>query len=85
MKFRQNTFETLLFVSIRLPQRSCRLAKTGVYLWLISAKVANTGCPITMLILKNKPNFPCFWPKNHDYEKKQTQFKPNSNPNLGNL
>jgi hypothetical protein len=44
------------------------------------AKVANTGCPITMLILQNKPNFPHFWLKNKDLPKKQTQFKPNSNP-----
>jgi hypothetical protein len=32
------------------------------------------------LFLQNKPNFPNFPPKNEDFAKKQTQFKPNSNP-----
>jgi len=41
------------------------------------AKVANTGCPVTLFILKNKPNFRPIWPKNQDLWKKQTQFKPN--------
>ena len=30
--------------------------------------------------MRNKPNFPRFYAKNNDYDKKQTQFKPNSNP-----
>jgi len=32
------------------------------------------------LFMQNKPNFPRFYAKNNDYDKKQTQFKPNSNP-----
>jgi hypothetical protein len=35
-----------------------------------------TGCPITIFILQNKPNFPHFWPKSKDLPKKQTQNKP---------
>jgi hypothetical protein len=77
---------------ICLPWRSCRLAKTGVNSWikmnlvnpvipsknviLSDAKVEYTGCPITMLILKNEPNFPHFSPKNKDFTKKRTQTKP---------
>jgi 5'-methylthioadenosine phosphorylase len=34
------------------------------------------------LFLQNKPNFPHFSLKNEDFTKKQTQFKPNSNPIL---
>jgi len=30
--------------------------------------------------LQNKPNFPHFSTENKDYAKKQTQYKPNSNP-----
>ena len=30
--------------------------------------------------MQNKPNFRPFRPKNDDFTKKQTQFKPNSNP-----
>jgi hypothetical protein len=49
-------------------------------------KVANTKCPITMLILQNKPNFPCFSLKNVDLAKKRTQTNPiKANVNLGNL
>jgi hypothetical protein len=33
--------------------------------------------------MQNKPNFPHFQLKNKDSEKKQTQFKPNSNPIYG--
>jgi hypothetical protein len=50
---------------------------------LSDEKVANTGCPITMLILQNKPNFPHFSPKIEDLSKKQTQTNPiqtQSNP-----
>jgi hypothetical protein len=32
------------------------------------------------LFLQNKPNFPHFSTKNEDLTKKQSQFKPNSNP-----
>ena len=32
--------------------------------------------------LQNKPNFPNFSPENKDFTKKQTQYKPNSNPIL---
>ena len=32
--------------------------------------------------MQNKPNFPHFYPENEDNAKKQTQFKPNSNPIL---
>jgi hypothetical protein len=39
-------------------------------------KVEYTGCPITMLILKNKPNFPRFSLKNEDFVQKQTQTNP---------
>jgi hypothetical protein len=35
------------------------------------------------LFLTNKPNFSHFSPKNEDFTKKQTQFKPNSKPILG--
>jgi hypothetical protein len=41
------------------------------------AKVANTSCPITMLILQNKPNFRPFWLKIEDFAQKQSQNKPN--------
>jgi len=34
------------------------------------------------LFMQNKPNFPLFSPKIEDFIKKQTQFKPNSNPIL---
>jgi hypothetical protein len=47
---------------------------------LSGAKVEYTGCPITMLILKNKPNFPRFSLKSGDLHKKQTQNKPNFYP-----
>jgi hypothetical protein len=43
-----------------------------------STKVENTRQ--INLFMQNKPNFPHFSPKNEDYAKKQTQFKPNSNP-----
>jgi hypothetical protein len=85
--------KTTKSTKICLPRRSCRLAKTGVNPFmkkypvnpvilskkviLSDAKVANTGCQITMLILQNEPNFRCFSPKNKDSTKKQTQFKPN--------
>jgi hypothetical protein len=32
--------------------------------------------------MQNKPNFPHFSTKNEDFAKKQSQFKPNSNPIL---
>jgi hypothetical protein len=32
------------------------------------------------LFLQNKPNFPHFSLENEDFAKKQSQFKPNSNP-----
>jgi hypothetical protein len=35
--------------------------------------------------MQNKPNFPLFSPKNEDFFKKQTQFKPNSNPIKANF
>jgi hypothetical protein len=35
------------------------------------------------LFMQNKPNFPHFSLENDDFDKKQTQFKPNSNPILG--
>jgi hypothetical protein len=35
------------------------------------------------LFLQNKPKFPRFSPKNNGKAKKQTQFKPNSNPIFG--
>jgi hypothetical protein len=38
-----------------------------------SIKNANIFC-------RNKPNFPRFTPENDDFTKKQTQYKPNSNP-----
>jgi hypothetical protein len=44
------------------------------------AKVANTGCPIALLILQNKPNFRPFQLKIEDLPKKQTQNKPKTNP-----
>jgi hypothetical protein len=47
---------------------------------LSDAEVANTGCPIAMLILQNEPNYPRFQPKNRLLWKKQSQNKPNSNP-----
>jgi len=45
---------------------------------ILSAKVEYTKCPITMLILKNKPNFPHFYAKNQDLGEKQSQNKANS-------
>jgi hypothetical protein len=47
-----------------------------VHSWLISTKVAYTGCPITMLILQNEPNFRPIWLKIEDLPKKRTQFYP---------
>jgi hypothetical protein len=35
--------------------------------------------------MQNKPNFPHFSPENDDFAKKQTQFKPNSNPIKANF
>jgi len=35
--------------------------------------------------MQNKPNFPRFSIKNKDFTKKQTQFKPNSNPIKANF
>jgi len=35
--------------------------------------------------MQNKPNFPLFSPENEDFTKKQTQFKPNSNPIKANF
>jgi hypothetical protein len=35
--------------------------------------------------MQNKPNFPHFSAKNDDLTKKQTQFKPNSNPIKANF
>ena len=35
--------------------------------------------------MQNKANFPHFSPKNEDFAKKQTQYKPNSNPNKANF
>jgi hypothetical protein len=40
------------------------------------AKVEYTGCPITILILKNEPNFVGFQPQNRDLPKKRTQNEP---------
>jgi len=37
------------------------------------------------LFMQNKPNFPHFSPENEDFTKKQTQFKPNSNPIKANF
>jgi hypothetical protein len=37
------------------------------------------------LFMQNKPNFPHFSLKNDDFTKKQSQFKPNSNPNKPNF
>jgi hypothetical protein len=37
------------------------------------------------LFMTNKPNCPYFSPENEDYAEKQTQFKPNSNPNKANF
>jgi len=48
-------------------------------------KVKYTGCPIASFILQNKPNFLSFQLKIEDLPKKQTQFKPNSNPIKPNL
>jgi hypothetical protein len=42
----------------------------------VFAKVANTNCPITLLILQNEPNFLRFCFKNHDLAKKRTQNEP---------
>jgi hypothetical protein len=47
---------------------------------ILSAKVEYTSCPITTLILQNKPNFPHFSLKIEDFVQKQSQNKPNSNP-----
>jgi len=35
--------------------------------------------------MQNKPNFMRFLPENNDFTKKQTQFKPNSNPIKANF
>ena len=35
--------------------------------------------------MQNKPNFPCFSTKNDDFTKKQTQYKPNTNPIKANF
>jgi hypothetical protein len=40
------------------------------------AKVVNTRCPITTLIVQNKPKFRPFQHKNEDLPKKQTQYLP---------
>jgi hypothetical protein len=37
------------------------------------------------LFMQNKPNFPHFSLENDDFDKKQTQFKPNSNPIKANF
>jgi hypothetical protein len=37
------------------------------------------------LFMQNKPNFPHFSPEKEDFAKKQTQFKPNSNPIKANF
>jgi len=37
------------------------------------------------LFSQNKPNFPHFSPENDDFTKKQSQFKPNSNPIKANF
>jgi hypothetical protein len=39
-------------------------------------KVEYTSCPITILILQNKPNFPHFSPKIEESVQKQTQNEP---------
>ena len=37
------------------------------------------------LFMQNKPNFPHFSLENEDFAKKQTQFKPNTNPIKANF
>jgi len=49
---------------------------------LYNCRENSTNSP---LFLQNKPNFPHISLKNDDFAKKQTQFKPNSNPIKANF
>jgi hypothetical protein len=85
----KNSVNPCKSVSKKLHCELCALCGL-YYIFSLWQKVEYTGCPITMLILQNKPNFPRFSLKIEDFVQKQSQNKPNSNPikpnfNLGKM
>jgi len=75
---KQNPCKSVLICGNKLSAKSAQSAsKNRVHLCNLWPKVAYTGCPITILILQNEPNFRSFWLENKDLAKKRTQTNPN--------